>query len=186
MTETQNKRSDKSGKKRTKPVSYNYEYSGNRKRYEDGRGRTAHRTIVRLVKLADVVMVSIPFYAAWIIYYSHKVFIRDFYRRGNWMVMGLFTVLYFLLSHLYSGYSIHISRVSEIVYAQSLGALIADGIMFIIMWLLIRHVPGILVLLIVFAAVVIWILPFSILFMPVVSTWLMTAILEKVFEKYGS
>ena len=41
-------------------------------------------------------------------------------------------------------------------------------------------------LLIVFAAVVIWILPFSILFMPVVSTWLMTAILEKVFEKYGS
>ena len=163
MTETQNKRSDKSGKKRTKPVSYNYEYSGNRKRYEDGRGRTAHRTIVRLVKLADVVMVSIPFYAAWIIYYSHKVFIRDFYRRGNWMVMGLFTVLYFLLSHLYSGYSIHISRVSEIVYAQSLGALIADGIMFIIMWLLIRHVPNIPILLLVLCAQVIMIIVWAVL-----------------------
>lgn len=128
-----------------------YDYSGDNRIYRDGRGRTAHRTKVRIVKLLNVIMVSSPFIAAWILYYSHKVYRISFYRKGNWLVMGLFVILYYLLSHLYSGFSIHISRISEIVYAQSLGALIADGIMFIIMWLLIRYVPNVFVLLFVFA-----------------------------------
>lgn len=130
---------------------YTYDYSGNKKKYKDGRGRTGHRTIIRLVKIINVIMVSIPFYVAWITYYSHMLYAKDFYRKGNWVVMGLFTILYYLLAHLYSGFTIHISRISEIIYAQSLGAMIADGLMFIIMWLLIRHVPSISVLLIVLA-----------------------------------
>ena len=129
-----------------------YHYSGDNRVYQDGSSRTVHRTKVRFVKLIDVIMVSIPFMLAWVLYFSHKVYLSDFYRKGNWLVMALFVVIYYLLSHLYSGYSIHISRISEIVYAQSLGALLADGIMFIIMWLLIRHVPNIPVLLLVFAA----------------------------------
>ena len=114
---------------------YAYDYSGNKRTYQDGRGRTGHRAIVRLVKVIDVILVSIPFYAAWIIYYSHMVYITGFYRRGNWVVMGLFTFLYYMLAHLYSGFTIHISRISEIVYAQSLGTLVADGLIYIIMWL---------------------------------------------------
>ena len=128
-----------------------YNYTGKQRTYEDGSGRTAHRTIVRLVKLLDVILVSIPFAAAWMLYYSHKVYLTDFYRRGNWVVIGLFVLLYYLLAHLYSGFSIHISRISEIVYAQALGALIADGLIFVIMWLLIRHAPNIPVMLLVFA-----------------------------------
>lgn len=131
---------------------YSYDYSGNKKTYQDGRGRTGHRTIVRLVKAVDIIMVSIPFYVAWIMYYSHMIYAKDFYRKGNWVVMGLFTLLYYLLAHLYSGFTIHLSRISEIIFAQSLGALIADGLMFIIMWLLIRHVPSIPILLLVLAA----------------------------------
>ncbi len=53
--------------------------------------------------------------------------------------------------------------------------------------LMLRHLQVSLALLalIVFTAVVIWILPISVVFMPVVSTWLMTALLAKVFEQYG-
>ena len=131
---------------------YTYDYSGNMKKYQDGRGRTAHRTIVRLVKVLDVITASIPFYVAWMSYYSKLVYVDNFYRRGNWVVMGLFTLLYYLLAHLYSGFTIHISRISEIIYAQSLGALIADGLMYVIMWLLIRHLPSIPVLLLVWVA----------------------------------
>ena len=131
---------------------YSYDYSGTQKKYQDGRGRTAHRSIVRFVKVLDVISVSIPFYVAWMSYYSHMVYVKDFYRRGNWAVMALFTVLYYLLAHLYSGFTIHISRISEIIYAQSLAALIADGIMYIIMWLLIRHLPSIPVLFLVLIA----------------------------------
>ena len=129
-----------------------YNYTGRRRTYEDGTGRTAHRTIVRLVKLLDVILVTIPFAAAWMLYYAHRLYSKGFFRKGNWVVIALFVILYYLLSHLYSGYTIHISRRSEIVYAQCLGALISDGIMFIIMWLLIRHVPNIPILLLVFLA----------------------------------
>ena len=127
-----------------------YSYSGKNRVYEDGSGKTVHRVQVRSVKALDVVLVTIPFCIAWFIYYSHQLYAKDFYRKGNWFVVALFVILYYLLSHLYSGFSIHISRISEIVYAQSLGALLSDGIMFIIMWLLIRHVPNIPVLLLVF------------------------------------
>lgn len=131
---------------------YTYDYSGKEKKYQDGRGRTAHRTIVRFVKVLDVIAVSIPFYVAWMAYYSHMVYITNFYRRGNWVVMCLYTMLYYLLAHLYSGFTIHISRISEIIYAQSLGALIADGIMYIIMWLLIRNLPSIPIIFLVLVA----------------------------------
>ena len=140
--------------------SHLYDYSGNNRVHADGRTRTLHRAVVRLVKLLDVIMVSIPFVIAWGLYYSHRLFKNEFYRKGNWLVISLFVVLYYLLSHLYSGYTIHISRISEIVYSQTLGVLIADSIMFIIMWLLFRNIPNIpimlLVLLAQFLLIILW------------------------------
>ena len=172
-----------------------YHYSGKNKVYQSGRGRTGHRAIVRAVKALDVLMVSIPFIMAWSLHYSQQVYIAVFYRRGNWAVIGLFIILYFLLSHLYGGFSIHISRISEIVYAQSLGALIANGIMFIVMWLLFRKFPSIPLLVLVFAAQVLLI----ILWARIAHAWyfkqnppLPTAIiydelegLEKLISQYG-
>ena len=146
--------SSEQGNKKTSmdnSIEYTYNYSGEKKVYHDGRGRTAHRAIVRFVKFLDVIMVSIPFILAWSFYFSHKVYVVDFYRKGNWLVMTLFVVIYYLLSHLYQGYTLNVSRISELVYAQTLGALITDGIMFIVMWLVIRYVPNLLVLLVVFA-----------------------------------
>ena len=132
--------------------TYTYNYSGNNRTYHDGRNRTAHRAIVRLIKALDVVLVSIPFFAAWFLYYSHMLYAKDFYRKGNYFVALLFVVVYYLFAHLYSGFTIHISRISEIIYAQTLGALLADCIMFVVMWMLIRHVPNIPIMILVFAA----------------------------------
>lgn len=148
MGRTADKRKGYRGRKNDSQTVY--DYSGRNRIYSNGRGRTVHRTVVRLVKLWDVILVSLPFATAWMFYYSHLVYVNSFYRRGNWVVIGLFTLLYYLLSHLYSGYTIHISRISEIIYAQALGAMMADGIMFIVMWLLIRRLPSIPVILVVF------------------------------------
>lgn len=137
-----------------------YNYSGTNRVYHNGVGKTVHRTKVRAIKLLNVILVSVPFLIAWTLYYSHQLYVKDFYRKGNWFIYALFIIIYYLLSHLYSGYSIHISRISQIVYAQALGALLTDGIMFIIMWLLIRHVPNIPILLLIFGAqfcvIIIW------------------------------
>ena len=158
MDSDKNKREPLINNKNNKENLYNY--SGKNKVYQDGKGKTIHRTEVRMVKLLNIIMVSIPFIAAWYMYYSQRVYALSFYRKGNWFVIALFMILYYLLSHLYSGFAIHISRISEIIYAQTLGALITDGLMFIIMWLLIRHVPNIPILLLVFvcqfALIAIW------------------------------
>ena len=68
------------------------------------------------------------------------------------------------------------------VYENTLRQILKNALI-----LMVRHlqVSFALLVLIVFAAVVIWVLPVSAVFMPVVSTWLMTALLAKVFEKYG-
>ena len=148
MGRTADKRNGNSCRENDSRTMYNY--SGRNRVYNNGRGKTIHRLVVRLVKLLDVILVSLPFAVAWMSYYSNMVYADSFYRKGNWVVIGLFTLLYYLLSHLYSGYTIHISRISEIVYAQTLGAIMADGVIFIVMWLLIRHVPSVPVLLLVF------------------------------------
>lgn len=54
--------------------------------------------------------------------------------------------------------------------------------------LMVRHLGSslLLLLLLAFGAAVIWVVPISAVFMPVVVTWLMTAVLGKVFSGYSS
>ncbi len=69
------------------------------------------------------------------------------------------------------------------VYENSLKQIMKNAVI-----LMVRHlgVSIALLLLLTFTVVVIWILPFTILIMPPVSVWLMTALLEKVFSRYDA
>ena len=131
-----------------------YHYDGVTRTDVRGHDKTEQRAIVRLVKSLNVLLVGLPFALAWAIYYSDQMRWR-FYRRGNWLVIFLAIVLYYLLAHLYGGFLIHIKRISEIIYAQVLATVITDFIMLIVMWLLIRKVPNVLVMLVVFITQVI-------------------------------
>ena len=51
-----NREKNRDGKGINNKNQYTYDYSGNKKTYQDGRGRTGHRTIVRLVKVIDVIL----------------------------------------------------------------------------------------------------------------------------------
>ena len=66
--------------------------------------------------------------------------------------------MYYLLAHLYQGFMIHLSRISEIIYAQVLSVIISDGLMYLVTMLLMRRIPNILpMLLAIFCQyVVIW------------------------------
>ncbi len=52
--------------------------------------------------------------------------------------------------------------------------------------LMVRHLPAslMILLLLAFAGAVIYVMPLSALFMPVVAVWLMTAVLEPIFKAY--
>ena len=100
--------------------------------------------------LINVVMVMIPFTVCWYRYYCN-VMGFPFYRRGNWAVVGLFVVLYIAFGKLYDGFKIPLLRISEMVYSQSVAALVSDGIMYIVIFLLMRRLPNPLPLVAVFA-----------------------------------
>ena len=65
-------------KKRKNDSQTIYDYTGRNRIYSDGRGKLVHRAVIRLVKLWDVILVSIPFATAWMFYYSHMVYLNGF------------------------------------------------------------------------------------------------------------
>ena len=61
-----------------------------------------------------------------------------FYRRGNWVIIGIFLVLYTAFGKLYDGFLVSLVRISEMVYSQSVAAIMSDGLMYLIITLLAR------------------------------------------------
>ena len=106
-----------------------------------------HSIAVRCVKLINLILMVIPFIVCWYVYYSQRLII-PYYSRGNWVVIALFTIMYFIYCKIFDGFLVSINRISEMVYSQMLAALISDAIMYIITWLLMRSFPNVLPMLI--------------------------------------
>jgi exopolysaccharide biosynthesis polyprenyl glycosylphosphotransferase len=136
-----------------------YHYSGASKTDIDGRNITEHRALLRFVKLIDVILVSIPFILAWYYFYSHDMIV-SYYRLGNIMISFLYILLYYLISHLYHGYLIHINSISEIIFSQTISAILSNFVMYIVIWLLIFKLPNPLALLLALGiqiiAIILW------------------------------
>lgn len=95
---------------------------------------------------------TIPFMVCWMLYYQEKMWTQPFYRRGNWLMALLYILVYMVYGHIYDAFLVSLVRISELIYSQCLSAFITDAIMYIISWLLIRHLPAVWPLLLVFGA----------------------------------
>lgn len=102
-----------------------------------------HDLLLRIVKVADAVMVTLPFALCWYLYYADRI-VAPFYGRGNALMIALYFVLYIVFGRVYDAFLMSMQRISEIVYAQFLAAGVSDFIMYIVIWLLSRHLPNIL------------------------------------------
>lgn len=95
---------------------------------------------------------TIPFVVCWMLYYQEKMWTQPFYRRGNWLMALLYILVYMVYGHIYDAFLVSLVRISELIYSQCLSAFITDAIMYIISWLLIRHLPAVWPLLLVLGA----------------------------------
>ena len=95
----------------------------------------------RFSKLINVCMVTLPFFIVWLQYYD-SIIVMPFYRRGHWVVIGLFVVLYAAFSKLYDGFLVSLVRISELIYSQAVAAFLTNGIMYIVLMLLVRRPPN--------------------------------------------
>lgn len=106
---------------------------------------------LRFVKFINFILVAGAYIACWYGYYADHL-LSPFYRKGNWAMVALFTVMYLFLSRVYEAYLITTNRISETIYSQFLSFFIADGVMFVITWLINKVFPNIVPLLITIAA----------------------------------
>lgn len=113
-----------------------------------------HNVELRIVKVINLILMTIPFAVCWYKYYLWKM-ATPFYAKGNWLMVALFVIIYFSYGKIFDGFLVSINRISEMVYSQTLSAIISDGMMYIITWLLMKEIPNILPLLIVLCVQVI-------------------------------
>ena len=98
--------------------------------------------LLRLLKLFNVVLITMPFAWGWFNYYAQHIAL-PFYDRGNWVVVALYAVLYMIFGRVYGGFWISLNRISESVYSQALAVMMTSGIMYMVTFLLERQLPNI-------------------------------------------
>ena len=98
--------------------------------------------ILRLLKLFNVFLITMPFAWGWFNYYAQHMAL-PFYDRGNWVIVALYAVLYMIFGRVYGGFWISLNRISESVYSQALAVMMTSGIMYVVTVLLERQLPDI-------------------------------------------
>ena len=106
--------------------------------------------LLRLLKLFNVLLITIPFAWGWFNYYAQHMAL-PFYDRGNGVVVALYAVLYMIFGRVYGGFWISLNRISESVYSQALAVMMTSGIMYVVTVLLERQLPSIWPVLAAFA-----------------------------------
>ena len=110
-----------------------------------------HDMALRLVKLLDACMITLPFSAGWYLYYAGRI-ASPYYIKGNLLVIALFFVLYIVIGRVYDVFWISTQRISEILYSQTIAAAVCDALLYFVIWLLSKHLPNVVPLLAVLAA----------------------------------
>lgn len=113
--------------------------------------RLFHDISIRIAKLINIALMTVPFAVAWYSAYADKLWVW-FSMRGHWLVIGLFVLLYFLIGRIYEAFKMSYSSIGEMVYSQMLSLFEVDIIMYIVAFLLIRRPPAVLPMVLVFAA----------------------------------
>ncbi len=105
--------------------------------------RFKHDLILRIIKTLDAVLITVPFALCWYLYYAKHI-ASPFYAKGDYLVVALFFALFIIFGRVYDAFLMSMQRISEIVYAQFLAVAVSDFIMYIVIWLLSKHLPNIL------------------------------------------
>ena len=98
---------------------------------------------LRLMKLANVALISLPFALVWFLYYIYQVLMFPSVIRATGILV-MFVVLYAFFGRAYEAFLVSLKRVSDMFYAQALSILFSDTFMFLVLWLMSNRFPDLL------------------------------------------
>uniref|UniRef100_UPI00405643AC exopolysaccharide biosynthesis polyprenyl glycosylphosphotransferase n=1 Tax=Agathobacter sp. TaxID=2021311 RepID=UPI00405643AC len=107
------------------------------------------KDILRLLKLMNIILVTLPFAAGWLLHYADRT-ASPYYAKGNYLIIVLFAVLYAIYGKVYDALLVSMGTVSEMVYSQGIAAFVSDAVMYVVIWLLTKHLPSMLPMALIF------------------------------------
>ncbi len=96
---------------------------------------------IRALKVLNAILMTVPFAVCWYGYYAPRTY-SPFYNRGNWAVIALFLIVYVVYGKVYDAFMVSLSHTAELVYSQGLAAAVADGILYVVTYLLTKRLPS--------------------------------------------
>lgn len=103
--------------------------------------RVGRNLLLHLWNCVNFVLMVIPVAMCWYCYYADRI-AAPFFDRGNWAVLALYGFLYLMFGDVYEIYEIGIQKRSMLIYSQGLAALMSDGVLFVVIWLLTHTFPN--------------------------------------------
>ena len=106
-------------------------------------GNLYHDWGIWLAKFINLLLITAPFVVCWYAWYRNTVVLFPSPLRSG-VVIAIFMALYFLFGRTYDAFLLSLKRISEMAYSQVLSIVMADGFMFIILWLMSGSFPNLL------------------------------------------
>lgn len=107
-----------------------------------GMKRKAIRQLVLfLINLIYMAAATASFGWVWYRFYADKLWKMPFWRRGNYVIVILFFIVFFMMARLYGSFRHQDLRISEVIYSNAVALLTTGFLMYIVTWLLMRHLP---------------------------------------------
>lgn len=116
----------------------------------DNKNKVKNVLQLRMVTLLNVLLMTSAFAFVWYGYYADRIDM-PYYRRGNWLIVFIFFLLYLSLGLTYDSFMVSYYRISEMIYSQMLAVLVTDVILYFICILLSKALLGLWPLLLCFA-----------------------------------
>lgn len=78
------------------------------------------------------------FSVCWFLFYEHHLYL-SFEGYGDYMVIGLFLALNMVFAHLYGGFELLTSRITELIYSHFIALVMTHFFMYMVIWMLVRN-----------------------------------------------
>lgn len=87
------------------------------------------RTLHWFSAIINTALLTVAFAVVWYLCYSQEI-VLPFYRKGNWMVIGIYAVITIIFNKVYGGYKVGYLRKTEAFYAQMVSAVVVNAIQY--------------------------------------------------------
>lgn len=111
----------------------------------------SYRIVLRLTKILNVILITIPIIMCWNLYYAAKLYNMDRISSSGLLTV-IFILLYMTYGRIYESFLVSLVRISEMIYSQCLAILMSDTLMFVIISLVTHHFVNILPMVITFVS----------------------------------